>query len=89
MKILVLFLTLLPTMSFAVENCLNFPLIGTPASEYKGEISDVSSRLSFANCPDSVLVNDSFVARLTRVYSHNEEQKCVYSGRSVSFICEK
>lgn len=89
MKAIFLLLTLTSSAVFAVENCVEFPVYTSPAVEYKGEITSSSSRLSFSDCPDSVLVNNDFVARLSRIVEHDNENKCVYSTRSVSFMCER
>lgn len=89
MKLLLMLITLIPSISFAVVNCMNYPTLGDHTTIFKGKISEISRDLSFGDCPDSVLVNEQFVARLLKIANHDEKLKCIYSLPSVNFICEK
>lgn len=76
--------SLLSLSAFAVENCKE--VIGQTA--YNGKITQESNIISYGGCPDSVLVNDSFVARLARVKEKAGKVECSYSSKNVSFTCE-
>ncbi len=81
-------LLLAATQSFALENCLTYPVIGEVEVDYRGEISEVSDVTSFAGCPASVLVNDTIVSQLARVVEYQDEKRCVYNHGVVHFMCQ-
>ena len=85
MKIFMTAVSLLLTLNaFAVSECKNY--VGeTP---YKGEITAESREIGFNNCPESVLVNDKFVARLYMVKDSKGAPACVYTFGSATFVCK-
>ena len=88
MKSLILALTLIPSLSFALENCVTFPATTDAAQSVDNRITEVSPELSFANCPESVLYSEQYVARLVQV--RDSGTKCVYKlNNSLNFICNK
>ena len=88
MKTLLIFLMTLPMATFALDNCVNYPIFDLKPEAYKGVISSVSQETSFYECPSSLLINDTFVAKLHIVKNDNSDYKCVYKFNSVTFICE-
>ena len=84
MKTLIASITLLLSVNvFALSECKE--VVGD--SPYKGEITEVSRELSFNNCPESVLVNGKYVARLILVDSESETRSCSYQFGMVAFTC--
>jgi hypothetical protein len=91
MKKLILILTVsLSFNALSLENCIDFPVIGNVEKVFKGKISQTSEAV-FENCPDSVLVNDQMVARLSQVLEYKGKRSCLYSRGvgSVLFLCEQ
>ena len=88
-KYIVALAALAATQAFAVENCIDFPVMNETEVAFRGEISEVSDMTSFAGCPDSVLVNTDVVARLIKLQDYNDEKRCVYSNNRMLFMCQK
>ncbi len=88
-KYIVALAALIATQTFALENCLDFPVMNETEVSFRGEISEVSDLTSFAGCPDSVLVNGDIVARLIKVQTYQDEKRCVYSNNRMLFMCQK
>lgn len=90
MKLIIMILTFIPTIAFSLENCVIYPVEGQ-VEGFKGKITEISPEHSFANCPDSLLVNENFIFRLVRLANHNDKQMCVYKHplNGIVFMCEK
>lgn len=85
MKTLLASIALLASVNaFAVSECVNI-ISNTP---YKGTISSESRELSYNDCPESVLVNDRFVAQLFMVQDSAGEATCGYKFAGASFVCK-
>lgn len=87
-KYIAALMLLVATQSFALENCLSYPVMGGVEADYRGEISEVSDVTSFAGCPAAVLVNETIVSQLVRVVDYNDEKRCVYRANSAHFMCQ-
>ena len=87
-KYLTALFILCSTQSFALENCVDFPVRDNQEQNYKGEITEVSDITSYAGCPASVLVNKENVSPLVKVVDRDEEKRCVYQYRGVHFMCQ-
>tara|TARA_Y100000296_G_scaffold84886_1_gene119408 strand:- start:257 stop:529 length:273 start_codon:yes stop_codon:yes gene_type:complete len=79
----------LSAQSFAVSNCLSFPVMNETEVEYKGTISEESVELSFGDCTEKLLVNDERVFNLYMLKEYKGEKRCVYKSGTVLFMCEK
>ena len=88
-KFLACLLTLIATQTFALDNCLSFPVMNEEEVTYTGEISEVSDVTSFAGCPASTLINERIVMTLSQVVTYKEEKRCVYSNGRVFIMCNK
>ena len=90
MKFSALFILALSTSAFAVSDCITFPvdLVEGPKA-IKGTISSESIHSSYGGCPDSVLLNERFIARLSQLKEINFEKRCIYSSNSIAFACKQ
>jgi len=77
------------TSLLAIDNCKDFPLHNKIETPYRGKITNVSRIDSFQNCPDSVFVNNKFIARLSKIITYKRQEKCVYTFSRTSFMCDK
>lgn len=89
MKSIVLLLALIFSASnYAFDVCYNFPKFKKELKVYKGKISDISTELSFSDCPRSVLINGHLVMGHSQVLDLEGKVLCVYSnGLAQSFAC--
>jgi len=87
-KYIVSALLLAATQSFALDNCINFPVSTQGEEVYRGVISEVSEMTSFSGCPSSTLVNETLVFSLIKIENYNEEKRCVYSNGRAHFMCQ-
>ena len=88
MKIIYLFILLIPTLSLALDKCFDYPIHNSKVEEYRGKITAESATLSFNDCPDSVMVNNRNIARLSQVLMYQGRNQCIYSFNRVAFMCE-
>lgn len=73
---------------YAMDSCIELPIVNEVEVEFKGEITEVSTNLSYQNCPQSVLIKDRFIFHITQIIDHRGELMCVYNRHSVSFMCK-
>lgn len=88
MKYLKMFLILVAaSASFGaagVENCVT----SDEQTPYSGEITQESRDVGFNNCPESLLVNEKYVANLFSVKDAAGDSACGYKLGYVAFYCE-
>ena len=91
MKKIFFVLTLTTSLNvFSLENCIYFPVNGEIEQPFKSKITKTSEAV-FENCPDSVLLSERFVARLSQVLNYKGERSCLYtrSAGSILFLCRQ
>jgi hypothetical protein len=70
-----------------VHNCTHYGDL--TENEYGGKISSESRIISFGGCPDSILLNDKYVARLRQLVKVAGQKHCLYRHGSLILKCEK
>ena len=81
---------LLSLNAFAVSECIEFPVYEENVEiAYKGKITEISERLSFYNCPESILVADRFISNIKQVIDYKNEKRCLYKVVSIHILCRK
>ncbi len=85
MKILIAAIMAFSSISFANLDCT------TPeGTAYVGEVSQVSETKSFYDCPQSLLLNQKFVANLSKAVQDevSGETTCTYVRNTLALICK-
>ena len=88
-KILTLALALTSFNVFALTECVEFPRAQDNPRSYTAEITKESDTLSFGNCPESLLMQDRYIAQLKQLEKVNGETRCVYAFSRVYITCQK
>lgn len=73
--------------AYSMENC--HVVDDIEEQRFRGEITEVSVNESFKGCPESLLINKSFVANLFRVEETDKGTKCSYRTVNLGIACYK